>query len=114
MWAMPSSSIPPATSISPGPRNRAVCRLPSARRSAAGDLVPAPARPFGGSFDAYVVRINAVGTPTYSTYIGGSGNDLLEAVAVDKFGNIFATGTTRSANFPVVNGLAGQSAPAPG
>jgi hypothetical protein len=82
--------------------------------TAAPDLVPSPARGFSGSFDAYVVRIDAGGTPTYSTYIGGSGNDTLEAVAVDKWGNIFVTGSTTSANFPVVSGLAGQVAPAPG
>jgi len=82
--------------------------------TAAPDLVPSPARGFGGSFDAFVVRINPTGTPTYSTYIGGSGNDVLEAVGVDKFGSIFVTGTTRSQNFPVVNGLAGQGPPATG
>jgi hypothetical protein len=82
--------------------------------TARNDLVPAPSRPFGGSFDAYIVRIDPTGTPTFSTYLGGSGNDLLEAVGVDKFGNIFATGSTRSTNFPVVNGLAGQTPPAAG
>ncbi len=82
--------------------------------TAAGDLVPSPARGFAGGFDGYVVRIDGTGTPTYSSYLGGSGNETLEAVAVDKFGNIFITGSTNSGNFPVVNGLAGQLAPPPG
>jgi hypothetical protein len=73
-------------------------------------LVPAPARPFGGGFDAFVVRVSPVGTPTFSTYLGGSGNDLPEAVAVDGTGGVYVTGVTRSFNYPVVDPLPGQGA----
>ncbi|HET9650658.1 MAG TPA: SBBP repeat-containing protein, partial [Usitatibacter sp.] len=77
-------------------------------------LVPASTRPFGGSFDAYIVRLDAVGNPTFASYLGGSGNDLMGAVAVDRVGTVFVTGLTRSTNFPVVDGLAGQTAPIAG
>ncbi|MGE5096898.1 MAG: SBBP repeat-containing protein [Betaproteobacteria bacterium] len=77
-------------------------------------LVPASTRPFGGGFDAYIVRLDAVGNPTFASYLGGSGNDLMGAVAVDHAGTVFVTGSTRAANFPVVDGLPGQTAPIPG
>ena len=69
-----------------------------------GGLVPAPASPYRGSFDAFVLRINSVGTPTFATYLGGSSNDLPEAVLVDE-GAIYVTGVTRSTDFPVVDAL---------
>ena len=69
-----------------------------------GGLVPAPASPYRGSFDAFILRINGAGTPTFATYLGGSSNDLPEAVMVDD-GAIYVTGSTRSLDFPVVDAL---------
>jgi hypothetical protein len=74
-----------------------------------GGLVPAPASPYKGSFDAFVLRLNSGGTPTFATYLGGSSNDLPEAVLVDD-GAIYVTGVTRSADFPVVDAPAGGGA----
>lgn len=71
-------------------------------------LVPAPAAPFHGGFDVFLVRVNDAGTPTYATYLGGSGNDLPEAVAVDRQGLVYVTGATRSLDFPTVNPLPGH------
>lgn len=71
-------------------------------------LVPAPAAPFHGGFDVFLVRVNDAGTPTYATYLGGSGNDLPEAVAVDRKGLVYVTGVTTSFNFPTVNALPGH------
>ena len=71
-------------------------------------LVPTPARAFSGGFDAYVVRVSPAGTPTYSTYLGGAGNDLPDAVAVNSAGDIYVTGVTRSANFPIDRALPGH------
>ena len=36
----------------------------------------------------------------YSTYLGGSGDESSARVAVDKFGNVYVTGTTSSSEFP--------------
>ncbi len=55
-----------------------------------------------GSFDIFVSKIAANGSSlVYSTYIGGSGDDSGNAIAVDGSGNAFvAGGTTSSTNFP--------------
>ena len=39
----------------------------------------------------------------YSTFLGGSGDDIATAIAVDPSGNAAVTGTTYSQDFPVVN-----------
>jgi hypothetical protein len=41
---------------------------------------------------------------TYSTYLGGIGRDLGQAIAVDASGNAYVTGGTTSANFPTTAG----------
>jgi uncharacterized repeat protein (TIGR01451 family) len=55
----------------------------------------------GGSFDAYVAKLNAEGTAlVYSTFLGGSGADSGISLAVHD-GNAYVTGSTGSSNFPV-------------
>src|SRR5260370_20436513 len=44
-------------------------------------------------------------TPLFSTYLGGSGDDIGGGIAVDAKGRIFVTGTTKSSDFPVINGF---------
>ena len=39
-----------------------------------------------------------------STYLGGSGDDRIYAIAVDAAGNVFVAGSTASADFPIVAG----------
>ncbi|HEY0079881.1 MAG TPA: SBBP repeat-containing protein [Pyrinomonadaceae bacterium] len=62
---------------------------------------------FGGGFpdgDAFVTKINAQGTAiSYSTYLGGSENDIGFEIAADSGGNTYVTGVTRSSNFPTAN-----------
>src|SRR5882672_2006616 len=55
-----------------------------------------------GGFDAFVTKINPVGSAplVYSTYLGGSGDDIGLGIAVDAAGNASLTGRTNSANFP--------------
>jgi hypothetical protein len=56
----------------------------------------------GGS-DAFVTKLDASGgTLSYSTFLGGSGDDLGEGVAVDGAGRAYVTGYTEATNFPTV------------
>ena len=43
-------------------------------------------------------------TLAYSTYLGGSGDDVGLGIAVDASGNAYVTGTTDSSNFPTTPG----------
>jgi hypothetical protein len=57
---------------------------------------------YGGNTDAFISEINATGNIlVYSTYLGGSGLDEGQGIAVDSSGNAYVTGFTQSANFPV-------------
>jgi hypothetical protein len=59
----------------------------------------------GGNSDAFVAELNPTGSALlYSTYIGGSGTDSGQGIAVDASGDAFVTGTTSSGNFPVTSG----------
>ncbi len=60
---------------------------------------------FGGGWDAFVAKINPEGSAlVYSTYLGGSGSDTGEGIAVDSAGNAYVTGGTNSIDFPVTPG----------
>ena len=53
----------------------------------------------GGDFDGFVLKLNNAGTGLmYSTFIGGSGPDVLNAIAIDGSGNAYVAGTTNSTN----------------
>jgi hypothetical protein len=61
----------------------------------------------GGSYDAFVAKVNPTGTLIYAGYIGGSGNeDHGYGIAVDSAGNAYVTGSTDSTEttFPVLVG----------
>jgi len=58
----------------------------------------------GGYYDGFLARLNPAGGLDYSTYIGGSGYDSMNAVGFDGAGNIFVAGQS--------GGL--QQAPSPG
>ena len=54
-----------------------------------------------GNGDVFVTKLNAAGTAlVYSTYLGGSGDELGRGIAVDGAGNAYVTGVTLSSNFP--------------
>ena len=60
----------------------------------------------GGGEDAFVTKLNAAGSAlVYSTYLGGSGTDAGQGIAVDGAGNAYVTGYTSSTNFPTANPL---------
>jgi hypothetical protein len=60
----------------------------------------------GGNSDAFVTKFNPSGSAlVYSSYLGGSGSDYGQGIAVDSAGNAYVTGYTQSTNFPQVNPL---------
>ena len=64
--------------------------------------VVAPAQPMsGGGRDVFVARFTADGSAlVYATYLGGGGNDLGRAIAVDGALSAYLTGETLSTDFP--------------
>jgi uncharacterized repeat protein (TIGR01451 family) len=63
-------------------------------------------RPFGGSFDAFVAKLNVAGNAyAYFTFLGGSGNDFGTSITVSAAGNAYVTGYTNSTDFPIFGGL---------
>ncbi len=54
--------------------------------------------------DVYVTKLDPAGNIVYSTYFGGSADDVATAMAVDPSGNVYVTGTTTSLDFPVTKG----------
>ena len=64
----------------------------------------------GGGTDAFVTEINTTGDHlVFSSYLGGSGADFGQGIAVDSTGNVYVTGSTQSANFPTANPLQGAN-----
>jgi hypothetical protein len=55
-----------------------------------------------GVTDAFVTKLSPGGTLLYSTFLGGSGDDAGNAIAVDTAGNAYVVGTTNSTTFPVL------------
>jgi len=61
--------------------------------------------PHGGIAHAFVTKVNPTGTGlVYSTYLGGSGIDLGNGIAVDVAGNAYVTGFAGSTDFPTTPG----------
>ena len=58
---------------------------------------------FGGAYDAFVAKLNPAGnTLGFSTWFGGTGSDVANALAVDASGNMFVGGQSSSLDLPVV------------
>jgi hypothetical protein len=63
-----------------------------------------------GNTDAFVTKLNPAGDGfVYSTYLGGSGYDIGDGLALDPEGRAYVAGTTFSSDFPTTPGSAQQS-----
>jgi hypothetical protein len=55
--------------------------------------------------DAFVTKMNSSGSALlYSSYLGGSGDDVGDGITLDSSGNAYVTGDTQSTDFPVTAG----------
>ena len=50
----------------------------------------------GGSYDCLLVKFNSAGVRQWATYLGGAGDDFLEAITTDATGNVYGAGITNS------------------
>jgi hypothetical protein len=58
-----------------------------------------------GVWDAFVTQLNSTGTALiYSTYIGGSAEDMGFSIAIDGSGNAYITGRTGSTDYDITSG----------
>ena len=55
----------------------------------------------GGNTDAFLTEFTSGGSLSRSTYLGGSGNDGAQGVAVGPLGRPLVAGSTQSSNFPI-------------
>jgi uncharacterized protein (TIGR03437 family) len=65
---------------------------------------PGPGGGLRGPTDGFVARLDPTGGLLSTVYIGGSGEDSVNAVAVDAAGNAYVTGATNSSDFPTSSG----------
>ena len=62
----------------------------------------------GHGVDIFAARLDPSATKVaYFVYLGGSGADSAQALAVDPQGNAYITGSTSSSDFPVTSGFSG-------
>jgi uncharacterized protein (TIGR03437 family) len=59
----------------------------------------AESRPCDG--DVFVTKLDASGQRVYSTFLGGSGQETVTGIAVDRSGRVLVTGGTLSPDFPL-------------
>ncbi len=72
--------------------------------NSAASVTTCPAPSGTPAMDAFIAKINP-GTTTgpqllYSTYVGGTGDDIGNGIAIDASGNAYITGSTSSSDFP--------------
>ncbi|WP_295687036.1 SBBP repeat-containing protein [uncultured Nevskia sp.] len=73
---------------------------------------------FGGAFeccDGFIAKLSADGSQKlFATYIGGHGDDIVQALAVDAAGDVYVAGYTSSTDFPTFNPLQAHNAASDG
>ena len=63
----------------------------------------------GGTYDGFLFQFDSAGKRVFSTYLGGSGNDIFGSMAIDSAGAIYLSGSTASNDLPVTGGAAQRS-----
>ncbi len=56
------------------------------------------------TYDGFVMKFDNSGNLVYSSFLGGSGNDSINHLALDAAGNAYVVGSTSSSDFPVTAG----------
>ena len=64
----------------------------------------------GGSFDAFVLKVSPVGSVAWSTFVGGSDQDVALDIAIDVEGNVALTGISWSDDLPLASAFQEQKA----
>ncbi len=60
----------------------------------------------GMAFDGFFTELNpAASAKVYSTYMGGSGADIITAVTLDSNNKVYVAGNTASTDFPITSGV---------
>ncbi len=54
--------------------------------------------------DIFIAKFSPAGQLLFSTYFGGTTQQLLKDLTVDDSGNVYLTGSTHSSDFPIMNG----------
>jgi uncharacterized protein (TIGR03437 family) len=61
-----------------------------------------PENQFQNTGDAFIAKLNSSGSALlYSTYLGGTGDDAIASIFVDRADTVYVTGATSSRDFPV-------------
>jgi Beta-propeller repeat len=81
--------------------------------AAKGLPIPSGSQPFQsgihGAQNLAILKLNSTGTAVLAaTYLGGSGGDFFNGIAIDSSENVYVTGQTTSNDFPVQNALQGS------
>jgi uncharacterized protein (TIGR03437 family) len=78
---------------------------PGALQSRFGGISPDAANPWLHFGDGFVTKLDPNGSSLlFSTYLGGSRDDGIFGLAIDSSNNIYVTGSTASADFPITSG----------
>jgi hypothetical protein len=81
--------------------------------AATGLPIPSGSHPFQGAIhgalNLAILKLNSTGTAVLAaTYLGGSGGDYFNGIAIDSSENVYVTGQTTSNDFPLLNALQGS------
>ncbi len=67
---------------------------------------PSQTAAIAGLTDVVITKYNSIGTGLiYSTYLGGTGTEIVTSLITDSLNNLYLYGATSSTNFPVPNGF---------